>query len=178
MLILCEILDPGPLPDSQKAPAGFCAHILAALMTFFMTLLMYFRSIPFHINKRLPNVSRQQEQTVASHTLLKEEFRPPSPTSSFRDTEVLSSVLKRLGELEEKVTTLQSKPSEMPHEKEELLNAAVYRVDALEAELIATKKVSSSFYMLRILPLFAIHIMQLSSVGNSDVSIYPAAGSA
>ncbi|RVX12120.1 Phosphatidylinositol/phosphatidylcholine transfer protein SFH4 [Vitis vinifera] len=29
----------------------------------------------------------------------------------------------------------------MPYEKEELLNAAVCRVDALEAELIATKKV-------------------------------------
>lgn len=28
----------------------------------------------------------------------------------------------------------------MPYEKEELLNAAVRRVDALEAELIATKK--------------------------------------
>jgi hypothetical protein len=32
----------------------------------------------------------------------------------------------------------------MPCEKEELLNAAVYRVDALEAELIATKKVTVS----------------------------------
>jgi hypothetical protein len=30
----------------------------------------------------------------------------------------------------------------MPFEKEELLNAAVRRVDALEAELISTKKVS------------------------------------
>ncbi|KAA8524173.1 hypothetical protein F0562_010396 [Nyssa sinensis] len=38
------------------------------------------------------------------------------------------------------VDTLQAKPSEMPYEKEELLNAAVCRVDALEAELIATKK--------------------------------------
>ena len=41
---------------------------------------------------------------------------------------------------------LQSKPSVMPHEKEELLNAAVYRVDALEAELIATKKVWTLLY--------------------------------
>lgn len=37
---------------------------------------------------------------------------------------------------------LKAKPSEMPYEKEELLNAAVCRVDALEAELIATKKVT------------------------------------
>ncbi|KAH6767190.1 Sec14p-like phosphatidylinositol transfer family protein [Perilla frutescens var. hirtella] len=127
----------GPPPDSQKAPAGFRAPVLAALLTFLMTLFLYFRSVSCHIKKKLPNVSWQHEQTSYTHP--KEELRPPSPTS-FRDTEILSSVLKRLGELEEKVNTLQSKPSEMPHEKEELLNAAVYRVDALEAELIATKK--------------------------------------
>ena len=38
-----------------------------------------------------------------------------------------------------KFDTLQSKPSEMSFEKE-LLNAVVCRLDALEAELIATKK--------------------------------------
>ncbi|KAL2654778.1 hypothetical protein GLYMA_04G029900v4 [Glycine max] len=58
----------------------------------------------------------------------------------FTKTNIPSSTLKRIGELEEKVDMLQSKPSVMPHEKEELLDAAVYRVDALEAELIATKK--------------------------------------
>lgn len=42
--------------------------------------------------------------------------------------------------LRKNVEALQAKPSEMPYEKEELLNAAVCRVDALEAELIATKK--------------------------------------
>lgn len=39
---------------------------------------------------------------------------------------------------------LLAKPFEMPYEKEELLNSAVCRVDALEAELIATKKVTIS----------------------------------
>ncbi|KAF9608795.1 hypothetical protein IFM89_011564, partial [Coptis chinensis] len=43
-------------------------------------------------------------------------------------------------ELEEKVQALQTKPLEMPSAKEELLNAAICRVEALEAELIATKK--------------------------------------
>ncbi|KAL1558024.1 Phosphatidylinositol/phosphatidylcholine transfer protein sfh8 [Salvia divinorum] len=88
-----------------------------------------------HSPKKLPHALMQEEQTTPEN-----DFRPASTTSSLRDTEILSSVLKRLGELEEKVITLQTKPSEMPHEKEELLNAAVYRVDALEAELIATKK--------------------------------------
>ncbi|KAL6215856.1 hypothetical protein ACLB2K_015283 [Fragaria x ananassa] len=69
-----------------------------------------------------------------------EEFRPPSPAPGLSRVDLLSSALQKLGELEEKVDMLQAKPYEMPHEKEELLNAAVCRVDALEAELIATKK--------------------------------------
>lgn len=52
----------------------------------------------------------------------------------------LTSVLGRLDELEEKVHTLEAKPPQVPFEKEELLNAAVRRVDALEAELISVKK--------------------------------------
>lgn len=51
-----------------------------------------------------------------------------------------SSTIKRLSELEEKVEKLESKLNVMPPEKEELLNAAVCRVDAVEAELIAAKK--------------------------------------
>ncbi|CAI0377512.1 unnamed protein product [Linum tenue] len=77
---------------------------------------------------------------IAINTPEKELNRPPSPTASYTEADMLTSVLKRLGELEEKVDTLQAKPSEMPYEKAELLNAAVCRVDALEAELIATKK--------------------------------------
>ncbi|KAH6780069.1 Sec14p-like phosphatidylinositol transfer family protein [Perilla frutescens var. hirtella] len=135
-----EVLPP---PNSQKAPEGVRARILATLMTFFMTLFMFFRSISSRVTKKLPDTSLQHQQTIQEFsfdTMPKEEFRPPSPTPSFTEAELLSSVIKRLGELEEKVTTLQAKPSEMPYEKEELLNAAVYRVDALEAELIATKK--------------------------------------
>lgn len=56
-----------------------------------------------------------------------------------------SSTIKRLSELEEKVEKLESKLNVMPPEKEELLNAAVCRVDAVEAELIAAKKVTISF---------------------------------
>ncbi|XP_073024023.1 phosphatidylinositol/phosphatidylcholine transfer protein SFH8-like [Primulina eburnea] len=132
-----------PLPDSQITPKGSQARFLAALMAFFMTLFMFFRSISFRASKKLCDASSQHELTVqgfAFDTMLKEEFRPPSPTPVFTETDLLSSVLKRLGELEDKVSSLQAKPSEMPYEKEELLNAAVCRVDALEAELIATKK--------------------------------------
>lgn len=52
-----------------------------------------------------------------------------------------SMVLTRLAEMEEKVVVMSNKPIEMPPEKEEILNAAVDRAEALEAELTATKKV-------------------------------------
>jgi len=50
------------------------------------------------------------------------------------------TVMKRMAELEEKVSVLSIKPATMPVEKVEMLNAAVSRVDALEQELMATKK--------------------------------------
>ena len=59
--------------------------------------------------------------------------------------ESFSSLLDRLKDLEEKVDSLQAKPLTMPLDKEELLNAAVRRVDALEAELISTKQVRERY---------------------------------
>ncbi|KAK3008157.1 hypothetical protein RJ639_015136, partial [Escallonia herrerae] len=134
-------------PATQKAPDGLRARVLAMLMAFFMTLFTLFYPVLQRVTKKLPNTFSDHDQSIQEFSLdamPKEEFRPPSPTPTFRQTELFSSVLKRLGELEEKVDTLKAKPSEMPYEKEELLNAAVCRVDALEAELIATKKARSS----------------------------------
>lgn len=71
----------------------------------------------------------------------REDLQRPSVSPEFIERDI-SSIMRRLTEVEEKVQTLQTKPVQMPSEKEELLNAAIYRVDALEAELIATKKVS------------------------------------
>ncbi|XP_057966199.1 phosphatidylinositol/phosphatidylcholine transfer protein SFH8-like isoform X2 [Malania oleifera] len=132
-----------PSPKAPKTPEGVYARFLALLMGFFMTLFAVFQSVACRVTKKLPVPSADQGQNfleASFNDLTKEEFRPPSPNPAFTETDIFSSVLKRLGELEEKVDTLQAKPSEMPHEKEELLNAAVCRVDALEAELIATKK--------------------------------------
>ncbi|XP_051147410.1 phosphatidylinositol/phosphatidylcholine transfer protein SFH6-like [Andrographis paniculata] len=132
-----------PPLNSPKAAEGFCARLLAAFMAFFMTVYLFISKLSGQGTKKLPDSSSQHDQVTHEFSfdkVHKEEFRPPSPTPSFTEAEVLSSVLKRMGELEEKINILQAKPSEMPYEKEELLNAAVYRVDALEAELIATKK--------------------------------------
>ncbi|KAG9136913.1 hypothetical protein Leryth_020004 [Lithospermum erythrorhizon] len=127
-------------PSSHKTQEGLRARVIATLMAFFMTLVILFRSAVCRVTKKLPDLSRNHGQTIEEVDVPKEEFRPPSPTPQFMEAELLSTVFKRLGELEEKVASLQAKPYEMPYEKEELLNAAVYRVDALEAELITTKK--------------------------------------
>lgn len=131
-----------PLPITQKTPEGIQGQIFAAGMAFLMTLFALFHSVA-RVIKKLPDMSDGDHRIsdLTLNSVLKEEFRPPSPTPGFSEADLLSSVLKRLSEVEEKVDTLKAKPSEMPYEKEELLNAAVYRVDALEAELIATKKV-------------------------------------
>ncbi|THG13049.1 hypothetical protein TEA_012137 [Camellia sinensis var. sinensis] len=132
-----------PLPDTLKAPEGFRDRILAVFMAFFMTLFTLCHAVACRVTKKLPETSSDHGKNILELSLdaVPKDFRLPSPTPpSFTEAELLSSVLKRLGELEEKVDTLQAKPSEMPYEKEELLNAAVCRVDALEAELISTKK--------------------------------------
>ncbi|VFQ71866.1 unnamed protein product [Cuscuta campestris] len=132
-----------PLPDTQKTPKGLFAQVLVAIMAYLTTLFVLMRSFAFRMTKKLPDDSSVlNHQSDASHAMPKEEFQSPSLAipSAPTETELLSTVLERLGELEVRVNTLQEKPSEMPYEKEELLNAAVCRVDALEAELIATKK--------------------------------------
>lgn len=109
-----------------------------------MMLVTLFRSVACRVTKGLPETSTGHDLNISEVSVdanEKEEFRPPSPSPSLTEVDLLSSVTKKLSELEEKVDTLQAKPSEMPYEKEELLHAAVCRVDALEAELIATKKV-------------------------------------
>ncbi|KAK7291207.1 hypothetical protein RIF29_06162 [Crotalaria pallida] len=129
------LLSTGKSPDH--------AYVWAIIMGFFVAIFTFVRSIAFRVTKRIRDSESDAAQNMPSMTVdsvYKEESRPPSPAPRFTKVELVSSALKRLGELEEKVDMLQAKPNVMPHEKEELLNAAVYRVDALEAELIATKK--------------------------------------
>ncbi|XP_061352447.1 phosphatidylinositol/phosphatidylcholine transfer protein SFH8-like isoform X2 [Gastrolobium bilobum] len=132
-----------PLPDPPKTSEGIRARIWVFLTVFCLTLFTLFRSVTCRVTKKLPAVSSDDYQSTLEPTVNatnKEDDLPPSLTQANTEAILLSSMTKRLGELEEKVDTLQSKPSEMPYEKAELLNAAVCRVDALEAELIATKK--------------------------------------
>ncbi|KAJ8460453.1 hypothetical protein OPV22_033379 [Ensete ventricosum] len=129
--------------DMSETSNGIHVQVITWLTAFIMTLYAMFCSVTSRVTKKLPEKTRDFDHNYPDYDLdpmPKEEFRPPSPSPIYKEVDLLSSVLKRLGELEEKVDELQAKPSKMPYEKEELLHAAVRRVDALEAELIATKK--------------------------------------
>ncbi|KAK7321772.1 hypothetical protein VNO77_32699 [Canavalia gladiata] len=122
---------------------GNYAYIWAIIRGFFVAICTMVRSLAFLVSKRIQDAESDSTPKIPNITvdsITKEESRPPSPVPRLTKSEFISSALKRLGVLEEKVGMLQSKPNVMPGEKEELLNAAVYRVDALEAELITTKK--------------------------------------
>ncbi|XP_051132566.1 phosphatidylinositol/phosphatidylcholine transfer protein SFH8-like [Andrographis paniculata] len=142
--VVDKAIDPGDVfqsPDSCKVPGGR-GQLLPTLIAFFMAFILALRSTILYLTKKLHSAPSQHVQTNINSAFdpNSKDVRLPSSRSSFTESEFRTSVLQRLGELEDKVYTLQAKSSEMPHEKEELLNAAVYRVDALEAELIATKK--------------------------------------
>uniref|UniRef100_A0ACD5V897 Uncharacterized protein n=1 Tax=Avena sativa TaxID=4498 RepID=A0ACD5V897_AVESA len=130
------------LKTTTKASNWSLDQILPALMAFVVAIVTLLCSVKDIATKRLSdkNESEEQSSELYHDSFSKPEFRPPSPSPGFAESDLFPLVLQRLAELEEKVQTLQEKPSEMPCEKEELLNAAVRRVDALEAELIVTKK--------------------------------------
>ncbi|KAI5402951.1 Phosphatidylinositol/phosphatidylcholine transfer protein sfh6 [Lathyrus oleraceus] len=113
--------------EKQATPQnsfGSKENLLVVTMTvivgFVFAFLAFARSIAFRVTK---GVKKEELATGLTKTELSS-----------------SSTIKRLSELEEKVEKLESKLNVMPPEKEELLNAAVCRVDAVEAELIAAKK--------------------------------------
>ncbi|WJX35964.1 proteasome endopeptidase complex [Trifolium repens] len=121
-----KTIDVGSMEKKAAAANSFGAKENLLMVTRTVTVAFVFaffafvRSITFRVTK---GVKREELAT---------RFTKTNPSSS--------STLTRLSELEKKVETLQNKLNVMPREKEELLNAAVCRVDALEAELINTKK--------------------------------------
>ncbi|KAL6007147.1 Phosphatidylinositol/phosphatidylcholine transfer protein sfh6 [Asimina triloba] len=128
--------------DMNNPTEGIQHRILAAVLAFFMTFftLMYSFICRMVVTKKVV-ISESNHTYPAAVIDPLAENKACVPLSAMHTTgDLLLAVLKRLAELEEKVDILQTRPAEMPSEKEELLHAAVCRVDALEAELIVTKK--------------------------------------
>lgn len=137
-----------------KPPEGLRATRI--VVQIFATVLVILRSVTNTVthgksrddvkihnkDRRFPPIS--SNAATASNEEL--SLCPPSPCPGITESDLISQVIKRMAELEAKIESLMTKPTEMPADKEELLDAAVKRVDALEAELIVTKKVSMKNY--------------------------------
>ncbi|GMH13452.1 hypothetical protein Nepgr_015293 [Nepenthes gracilis] len=131
--------DPFPTKEACNSSNGISNHILSGVMTLFMgvaTMIRLTRSMP----KKLTDATLYSTSFHCDNTMAKPKENPHKLPSRTISGEELFAVMKRMGELEGKVIALSAKPAVMPPEKEEMLNAALSRVDALEQELSATKK--------------------------------------
>lgn len=125
--------------DACKIPEGLSSQIFTGLMAIIMgivTMVRLTRNMP----KKLTDATIYSSPCYCVDTM----FKGQAPSHHFPEPAISGaeymSVLKRMAELEDKVSVLSMKPAAMPAEKEEMLNAAISRVDALEQELTATKK--------------------------------------
>ncbi|KAG0457985.1 hypothetical protein HPP92_023142 [Vanilla planifolia] len=134
----------GPVTVAElPKPFGVKDRIMAMIMSLIITLYTMLRSFTNNVtkfSKRTSGVKQCYSHSPLNPTL-EDDYNHPTPNPpEFTEADILSCFLRRLGELEKKVDTLETKEADMPGEKEELLDAAARRVDALEAELIVTKK--------------------------------------
>uniref|UniRef100_A0A7N0T940 Uncharacterized protein n=1 Tax=Kalanchoe fedtschenkoi TaxID=63787 RepID=A0A7N0T940_KALFE len=124
--------------DICKNNNGHGNSVFSAVLTFVMgivALLRITRSMP----RKLTEATIYSSSDYCAGTIKGLVASPqlPGPTISRSD---YMSVLTRLANLEDKMITLSKKPVAMPSEKEEMLNAALSRVGALEQELSSTKR--------------------------------------
>ncbi|PQP96398.1 phosphatidylinositol/phosphatidylcholine transfer protein SFH12 isoform X2 [Prunus yedoensis var. nudiflora] len=139
--------------DACKIPDGFGSQILAAVMAFVMgivTMVRLTRNMP----KKLTDSTFYSSTVCDGDTMIKTQG-PSYPAISGTD---LMSVMKRMAELEERMSMLNVKPATVPAEKDRMLKTALGRVDALEQELMATKQESKC--EVELLRLFRIWIIE------------------
>ncbi|KAK9050471.1 hypothetical protein SSX86_030560 [Deinandra increscens subsp. villosa] len=119
-------------------------QLLSGMMTLVMGIMTMVR-ITNNMPKRLTDATLysngiHQDDDSDDDTVKKQKSRLYNVKPPTVSTAEYISMMKRLGELEEKVIVLETQPIEMPPEKEDILNKALSRVEALEIELTATKK--------------------------------------
>ncbi|PQM35713.1 phosphatidylinositol/phosphatidylcholine transfer protein SFH3-like [Prunus yedoensis var. nudiflora] len=121
--------------DACKVPEGLTNQLLSAIMAFIMgivALVRLTRSMP----RKLAEATLYGSPVYYNGMVVKGQPLP-APAISSND---YMNMMKRMAELEAKVNALSSKPAVMPPEKEDQLNVALNRVNALEQELSAAKK--------------------------------------
>ncbi|KAB2603162.1 phosphatidylinositol/phosphatidylcholine transfer protein SFH3-like [Pyrus ussuriensis x Pyrus communis] len=122
------------VPDVD-VPDGLTNQLLSGLMAFIMgivAMIQFTRSMP----RKLTDAARYGTPVYYNGVVVKGQ---PLPAPAISSTDY-KNLMKRMAELEEKLYALSSKPAVMPPDKEEILNAALNRVNTLEQELSSTKK--------------------------------------
>lgn len=125
----------------SETPAGLSNPVFSGIMALVMgivTMVRLTRNMPRKISEAAVYGSPvyYNDMVVTGHHHHKQLPLAAAPPHGLD----YMAVMKRMAELEERVTVLGAKPASMPAEKEELLNSAMDRVTALELELSATKK--------------------------------------
>lgn len=143
-----EIADSFSKQASRKHPDGASSHVFNGVMTFVMgiaTMVKVTRNMP----RKAGDDKTDSSPAEGIGTKVKSAEGPakltPPPSPAISQDE-LASVMKRMAELEHKLSVVNRQSTTMPPEKEEMLNSALTRADALEQELMATKKVTVSIF--------------------------------
>lgn len=124
------------MADSCKIHEKVNSQIFTGVMAFVMgivTMVRMTRNMP----KKLTDANFYSNSVYNGGQQVPSDQMTTNPAISAQE---FMTVMKRMAELEEKMIHMNHNPS-MPPEKEEMLNAAITRADALEQELMATKKV-------------------------------------
>ncbi|GAU22064.1 hypothetical protein TSUD_309680, partial [Trifolium subterraneum] len=120
--------------NDGKIPGGISKQFVGGIMAFIMgivTMIRMTRSVP----KKITEAALYGGNSVYYDGPM---MKAPAAAAAVSNNEYMA-MMKRMAELEEKVTVLTVRPI-MPPEKEEMLNNALSRVSTLEQELGATKK--------------------------------------
>ncbi|XP_044470415.1 phosphatidylinositol/phosphatidylcholine transfer protein SFH12-like [Mangifera indica] len=124
--------DVAKMQDPRKGPEEN-SQIFSGVMAFVMGIAAMIR-----VTRTLPK--KLTDATIYSNPeYCIEDTKPKSAAPDAYGADYMVMV-KRIAALEDTVKILTAKPAAMLAEKEELLQAAVSRVDMLEQELLATKK--------------------------------------
>ncbi|KAL5063741.1 hypothetical protein RYX36_025478 [Vicia faba] len=125
------------MPDSYKIHEKVNSQIFTGVMAFVMgivTMVRMTRTMP----KKLTDANFYSN-SVYSGDDNKNQDSSDQMTNPTISAQEFMTVMKRMAELENKMGNMNQNAS-MPPEKEEMLNAAISRADALEQELMSTKK--------------------------------------
>lgn len=120
--------------DSCKIHEKVNSQIFTGVMAFVMGIVTMVR-----MTRNMPK--KLTDANFYSNSVYSGGQNPSDQTNPSISAQEFMTVMKRMAELEEKMGNMNYNTC-MPPEKEEMLNAAISRADALEQELMSTKKVN------------------------------------